>query len=890
MHLAKSKLLNPVAFRAGLDASAALPITPFKQTIKNGLKQLNKHQNQGTSAAELVEKYTWMIDELVILAWQHHHQQFANGAKLSLVAVGGYGRGELHPYSDIDLLILLPDNNYDIAKDFVEHFLRFLWDIGLEIGHSVRSIKDCLKEARNDLTIATNLLEARHLDGDLSSLNELEDKLRNGRIWSPDKYFTGKFEEQRQRHAQYQGTAYSLEPNLKESPGGMRDLQMILWVYNRHFGVRSFKDMNEKGLISDDEYRILIRARNILWKMRSGLHLQTGRHEDRLLFDSQRELAAQFGYHDNKASLAVEQLMKRFYRTVKQVVYLNEVLLASYRITHSKRFSLAVGRNIDEDFLLKNKLIEQRDPKLFSKKPRAMIKLFVLMQQHKITAIHPDTIRAIRTNLDLINNQFREDPKARNLFLHLFKDKGIGLTNALARMNAYGVLGAYLPDFGAIVGQMQHDLFHVYTVDGHTLMVIKNLTRLRKYPDEFELASEILANLYKPERLLVGALFHDIAKGRGGDHSVLGESDAYNFCINHGMSEYDAKFVGWLVLSHLMMSHFSQRRDISDPAVIEEFAAFVGDKEHLDNLYLLTHADIRGTSPKVWNAWKGQLLLELYQATRNALRKDVAQPINEQEHVVDDQQAAIALLVEQHGEKALDIPTIQRFWSTLPNDYFIRNEPYYIAWHASSLIQSSAINLPLVSIRYSERLEAHMFFVFAPDTNDLLTQVTSSFDTLELNIIEARLQLSNNGLALYSFNATVPETEHAQKTDYLRHLESRLQALILETDGKQAIKRRSASRALKHFPIEPSVTFSSNNPRYTMMEVLAQDQPGLLHNVATVLRKHNLILVNARIATFGERAEDIFFIQHQNLTPVADKKLQAELEAQICSALDSRNK
>ena len=886
MHLAKSKLLNPIAFQAKLDASKALPIKPFKETIKNALAQLKTHQNQGTSAGDLVKKYTWMIDKLVQIAWQHHHQQFAKDLNISLIAVGGYGRGELHPYSDIDLLILLSDNDYDKPLEFIENFLRFLWDIGLEIGHSVRSIKDCVKEARGDLTIATNLLEARHLNGDLALLSELEDKLRNGRVWSPDKFATGKFEEQRSRHEQYQDTAYSLEPNIKESPGGMRDLQMILWVYNRHFGVRSFKDMSEQGLINDDEYRMLIRARNILWKIRVGLHLLTGRHEDRLLFDNQRELAAQFGYQDTNASLAVEQLMKRFYRTVKQVVYLNEVLLASYRITHNKRFSLAVGRTIDEDFILKNKLIEQRRKNLFEKKPRAMIKLFVLMQKHKITGIHPDTIRAIRNNLDLVNNQFRADPDVRNLFLKLFKDKGIGLTNALARMNAYGLLGRYLPEFGAIVGQMQHDLFHVYTVDGHTLMVMKNLTRLRKYTEEFPLASEILSNIEKPERLFVGALFHDIAKGRGGDHSILGEGDAYDFCINHGMSEQDAKFVGWLVLSHLMMSHFSQRRDISDPEVIKEFAEFVGDIEHLENLYLLTHADIRGTSPKVWNAWKGQLLLELYQATHNALQKDIPQAISEQEQVANNKQATIDLLVEQHGEKAIDTHMLHRFWSTLSNDYFIRNEPYYIAWHASSLNQNPAINLPLVSVRYSERLEAHMFFVFAPDTNRLLTQVTSSFDTLELNIIEARLQLSNNGFALYSFNATVPEIEQAQQEDYLRHLESRLQTLILETDGKQKIKRRSASRALKHFPIQPSIVFSNNKANYTMMEVLAQDQPGLLHNVASVLRKHQLVLVNARIATFGERAEDMFFIQHQNATAVTDKTLQATLEKEISKALD----
>ncbi|MEM7358704.1 MAG: [protein-PII] uridylyltransferase [Pseudomonadota bacterium] len=885
MHFAKSKLLNPAVFRLSLEKSKS-PIQLFKQTIKNALEQLKQYQLEGTSAAESVEKYTWMIDELLCIAWQRHCQALKDEIDIELIAVGGYGRSELHPYSDVDLLILLRDNHYDEAAACIEEFLRFLWDIGLDIGHSVRSLKDCLKEARGDITTMTNLMEARHLDGDPSLLKNLDEKLRSGRIWPADKYYVEKLQEQQNRHAQFQDTAYSLEPNIKESPGGLRDLQTILWVYNRHFGVRSFKEMNEQGHINDDEYRMLVRARNILWKMRSGLHLSTNRHEDRLLFDSQRHLAEEFGYQDTNNHLAVEQLMKRYYRTAKQVVYLNEVLLAHYRVSYNTRFSLAVSKSLDEDFVVKNKLIEQREESLFKRKPEAMLKLFVLMQEHKITGIHPDTIRAIRANLDQINNNFRNDDKVKALFLKLFQSEGIALTNALARMNAYGVLGAYLPTFGAIIGQMQHDLFHVYTVDGHTLMVIQNLTRLRKYPDEFPIASSLLEALYKPERLFIGALFHDIAKGRGGDHSVLGERDAYEFCISHGMTEYDAKLVGWLVLNHLMMSHFSQRRDISDPDVIKEFADIVGDLEHLDNLYLLTLADIRGTSPKVWNAWKGQLLLELYKATSKALRRGVAKPLNEQEHVDDDKSAALEKLAARFGENGFDKKWVEQFWDTLPNDYFIRNEPYYIAWHAASLIQSTAISLPIVSVRYSERLEANMFFVFAPESKQLLTRVTASFDTLDLSIIEAQLQTSKNGFALHSFKAIVPDSESATESDYNRYLEERLRDLILSIKVDKAISRRNASRALKHFPIQPRVSFSYNHPNYTAMEVIAQDQPGLLHNVALILQQHNIKLVSAKIATFGEKAEDIFFIQRHDQMPVRDAAVLGLLENDIVAALD----
>jgi len=838
MHFAKSKLLNVAVFKhsLALNDGDSLPIQPFKKTIKDALTQLKDHQNQGTSAAELVHKYTWMIDQLTILAWQHHVTQFGESIDAQLLAVGGYGRGELHPFSDVDLLILLDSDNYDDAKELVENFLRFMWDIGLEIGHSVRSIKDCVKEARGDITIMTNLLEARHLDGNEGLFKKVDKKIRNNRTWAPEKFFAGKYGEQEQRQEQYQGTAYSLEPNIKESPGGLRDIQTILWVYNRHYGVRSFKEMNEQGLINDDEYRLLIRARNILWKMRSGLHLITNRHEDRLLFDAQRLLAEEFGYQDTKANLAVEQMMKRYYRTAKEVIYLNEVLLSSYRVNNTTRFSLSSTKTIDDQFIVRNKLIEQTDENLFAEQPRAIIKLFLMMLEHKVTEIH--------------------------------------------------VLGAYIPSFGAIVGQMQHDLFHVYTVDGHTLMVMQYLRSLRTNPEEFPVASEVLFGLHKPERLFLGALFHDIAKGRGGDHSILGEKDAYDFCIEHGLSEYDSKLVGWLVLSHLMMSHFSQRRDITDIEVIKEFADFVGDKEHLDNLYLLTLADIRGTSPKVWNAWKGQLLLDLYSATRAELHRAGASPINENEHIEDNKKEALSLVVNQVDETAFNAEQIHLFWNTLPNDYFVRNEPYYLAWHASSLSQNPAINIPLVSVRFSERLQANMFFVFAPHTNHLLSQVTSAFDTLELNIIEARLQLSSNGFALYSFNAEAPEKDSAVKDKYMRFLENSLRTLILEHDGNKPASRRNASRALKHFPIEPSISFSFDQQNYTTMEVIAQDQPGLLHNVAWILAQHDLILVNARIATFGERVEDIFFVQHHNNQPVTEESILDDLKSQIYAALN----
>lgn len=887
MHLPKTKLLKPGKLKRAFEQNDA-PIKEFKAAVKHAQKQLYQFQHEGISAAQLVEKYTWAIDRIIVLSWRHFAADLDKSIAIELVAVGGYGRSELHPHSDVDLLLLLEKDEYEQVQGVLENYLRFLWDIGLELGHSVRSIRDCIKEARQDITIMTNLLESRLLIGSGTLLDTLDDKLRNGRLWPADKFFAAKIAEQEARHAKYQDTAYSLEPNIKESPGGLRDLQTILWVYNRHFGVRSFREMKEQGHLNNDEYRLLIRARNMLWKLRCGLHLADNRREDRLLFDSQRNLASDYGYEDTASHLAVEQLMKRYYRTAKLVIYLNEILLSHYRVKHSSRFSLSVTKVLNRNFVVKNKMIGLRSSSLFERRPAAILQMFLLMLEFNIERIHPDTIRAIRANLDRIDNKFRDNPKCKELFLELFCHHGTGLYNVLVRMNAYGVLGAYLPTFGAIVGQMQHDLFHVYTVDGHTLMVIRNIERLREFPEEFPLASRILSGLYRPERLLVGALFHDIAKGRGGDHSVLGEKDAIEFCIDHGMSEYDAKLVGWLVLNHLIMSHYSQRRDISDPEVIIEFAEIVGDHEYLDNLYLLTLADIRGTSPKVWNAWKGQLLLELYQSTSQALHRGIAKPINEEEHVADDKQAALVKIASQLGRdfSSSDEERVQDFWATLSNDYFIRNDPYYIAWHATSLLQANAINFPLVSARYSERLEANMFLIFAPKSKELLSKVTYSFDALELAIVEAQLQATNNGFVLYSFNAIPKNQRPIESNEKLRNTEQRLRHMILTYEADKLISRRNVSRALKHFPIAPRVTFSQTNPSYTVMEVVAQDQPGLLHNVALLLQQHGVKLVSAKISTFGERAEDVFFIQNPDNTAIIEDEKLGTLEGEIVAALN----
>ena len=883
MAISKQSLFSKKQFAAQL-AETESPIAVFKTAIKEAREELKKHYLAKASASDLVEALTWFMDEILSNAWQLHEHKIPEKQSIALVAVGGYGRGELHPYSDIDIQILLDKEDYERNQAFTEEFVRFLWDIGLEVGQSTRSVKDCVKESKADITVMTNLLEARLLFGDQTLFEKMDKAIRNPRVWPTEKFFLGKFEEQTDRHTSFNDTAYNLEPNLKEGPGGLRDLQTILWVYNRHYGCRNYNDLRDQGFLRDEGIRNFVRNRNLLWKLRFGLHFLTNRREDRLLFDHQRSLAEQYGYKDNKKHLAVEQLMQRYYQTVKDISLQNELLLERYRLENTSKLQWRrKPKVINKRFFVRNNTIEIAEDTVFEKSPYALLEIFLMMQIHEIDNIHPDTIRAIRYNLGLINKKFRSDLRCTSLFVEIFRHP-TGLTHTLRRMNNYGVLGAYIPAWGKIVGQMQHDLFHVYTVDAHTLMVVRNLRRLTTHTDEFPLATELLGSLYKPERLYLGALFHDIAKGRGGDHSVLGATDAKEFCLHHQLSEYDAKLVAWLVDKHLYMSHFSQRRDITDPDVVQEFANVVGDREHLDNLYLLTMADIRGTSPKVWNAWKGQLLKELYYATRNALRKGTGKSLNIAEHIDDDKNIALSKLREGN----IPIDNVQHFWNTLNEDYFLRYTPVDIVWHINCINENSILDIPIVAARYSKRYEANQFFILAAETNWLLNEVTGAFEQADIDIIEASINSTNAGFGIYTFTTNVPELELAQEEQYLTHLIKELRNSILFGQNNRDFKRSFVSRALKHFPIKASINFIENFENHTMMEIIAQDQPGLLHKVAQALLKHNIRLSNARIATFGERAEDIFFISMQDGSPVADETLMAKLSEDLCNMLDNQ--
>ncbi|MEJ2575769.1 MAG: [protein-PII] uridylyltransferase, partial [Gammaproteobacteria bacterium] len=608
----------------GLAADYDRHIALFKTCLKAGASELEARFEAHDPTEDLVRARALFIDEILTRAWRLH---LAETTGATLVAVGGYGRGELHPASDVDVLILTGEDPETLA-DPIERFVMLLWDIGLEIGHSVRNIAQCIAEAARDVTVITNLTESRLVTGDAALFERMLAATGPQAMWPSDQYFAAKLAEQEARHRKYDDTAYNLEPNIKENPGGLRDIQMIGWVAKRHFGASTMADLVERGFLTDHEYHSLMSCQSLLWRIRFALHMLTGRHEDRLLFDHQRALAARFGYIDGEANLAVEQFMQAYYRAVMRLNRLNEMLLQHFREAIILKDELGSAVPINRRFQARSGYIEVINQGTFARSPLALLEIFLLLQQHPdLQGVRASTIRLIRAHRHLIDHRFRADIKARSLFMEILRQPS-GMTHALRRMNRYGILARYIPAFGNIVGRMQYDLFHVYTVDEHTLRLIRNLRRfaIAQLVDEFPQCSEAFAELPKPELIYLAGLFHDIAKGRGGDHSLLGARDAWDFCKLHELSDYDARLVAWLVEKHLLMSTVAQRKDIEDPAVIQSFAAQVGDVNRLNHLYVLTVADVRATNPKRWNGWKNVLLRQLYRSTRRALTRGLDTP------------------------------------------------------------------------------------------------------------------------------------------------------------------------------------------------------------------------------------------------------------------------
>jgi len=854
----------------------------FRQVLDRGTELLKERFVADEAIEDLVIDRARLVDITLRAAWVRHTGKYARD--LALVAVGGYGRGELHPSSDIDIMVLLPKSDSADWQPDIERFLTFLWDIGLEVGHSVRSIDDCQRESLADISVATTLFEARLLAGPESLFAGMRRALAPDRLWSSQDFFEAKVKEQTERHHRYFDTAYNLEPNVKSSPGGLRDIQTIGWVAKRHFGTDTLDELVAHGFLTREELRKLKAGQSFLWKVRFGLHVLTGRREDRLLFDYQIKLAKLFGYEDASFTLAVEQLMQKYYRTVMDVSLLNEMLLQLFREAILTQSGPPVP--INPRFQIRNDYLEVTHPDVFARHPSALLELFVLLQQHpELRGVRAETIRLIGTHVWLIDEEFRQNPRHHRLFMEILCAP-VGVTHEMRRMNLYGVLGRYIPAFGRVVGRMQYDLFHAYTVDAHTLFVVSNLRRLAmpKFNDEFPALSQIMQSLPRQEIAYLAALFHDIAKGRGGDHSELGAVDAEAFCLEQGLGRYEARLVAWLVKHHLILSITSQKKDISDPDIIHDFAQRVGDQVHLDYLYVLTVADVRGTNPKLWNTWKARLFEEFYERTKRALRRGLETPVDQEELIRETQDQARARMPE------LAELQISQVWSQWTEAYFLRYTPEEIAWHTTLLAGRPVHDdTPLVAIRQLADRGGTAVLTYTPRRLQSFARTTAVLDQMGLNVVDARLITSANGFSLETY--VVLEDSGAVITDAarLREMERGLWRNLQQPEDSPATVTRRAPRQVRMFSTPTQVNFSldTRNDR-TILELVAADRPGLLCEVGKVFKAERVAINGAKIMTVGERAEDVFYITDMDGRLLKDEACRRVQES-LVRALDRRD-
>jgi [protein-PII] uridylyltransferase len=858
---AHGKLLDQIpdwpylaAVPAALEEGQFSPIA-FRQVLDQGTDLLKDRFVADEPIEDLVRDRAKLVDMALRAAWVNHAGKFAGD--LALIAVGGYGRGELHPSSDIDIMVLLPKSDSADWQPDIERFLTFLWDIGLEVGHSVRSIDDCQRESLADISVATTLFEARLLFGPEPLFAGMRRALAPDRLWSSQDFFEAKCKEQTERHHRYFDTAYNLEPNVKSSPGGLRDIQTIGWVAKRHFGTDTLDELVAHGFLTREELRKLQAGQSFLWKVRFGLHVLTGRREDRLLFDYQIKLAKLFGYEDASFTLAVEQLMQKYYRTVMDVSLLNEMLLQLFReaiLTQS-----AAPQPINARFQIRNDYLEVTHAEVFARHPSALLELFVLLQQHpELRGVRAETIRLIGTHVWLIDEEFRQNPRHHRLFIEILCAP-VGVTHELRRMNLYGVLGRYIPSFGRVVGRMQYDLFHAYTVDAHTLFVVSNLRRfaMPKFNDEFPALSQIMQSLPRQEIAYLAALFHDIAKGRGGDHSELGAVDAEAFCLEQGLGRYEARLVAWLVRNHLILSITSQKKDISDPDIIQEFARRVGDQVHLDYLYVLTVADVRGTNPKLWNSWKARLFEEFYERTKRALRRGLETPIDQEELIRETQEQALSIMSE-----SVTAARAAAVWTQWTEAYFLRYTAEEIAWHTALLATRTADDdTPLVAIRQLTDRGGTAVLTYTPRLLRSFARTTGVLDQMGLNVVDARLITSANGFSLETYEVLEDNGAVIADAARVREIERALWNALKQIEHAPPAVTRRAPRQVRMFYTPTQVNFSvDNRNERTILELIAADRPGLLSEVGKVFRAERVAINGAKIMTVGERAEDVFYI------------------------------
>ena len=847
-------------------------IAELRQEIRAGQQTLREVYARDQNPPELLRLRSRQVDEVLIKLWN----ALDFPAAIALLAVGGYGRGRLFPCSDIDLLILLPKSPSVALQEKLERLISHFWDIGLEIGHSVRTVQDCLNEASSDVTVQTSLLESRLLIGNEKLFKTFEKRLRGN--LDPLVFFERKRLEQQERHLRFNESPYSLEPNFKEAPGGLRDIQVIFWVAKAAGFGGTWEELAANGIMTPDGVETARSCTEYLQHLRIRMHFFLGRREDRLLFDYQNTLAAEYGFESTPAKRASEQLMQQYYRNAKATTLLNTILMQNIGAALAPEDE-QLPQPIDDNFQSVGGLLDIAREGVFQANPSLILDSFLVMQEnHELHGMTARTLRALWQARDLIDDQFRANPENRAAFVKLFQsDRGI--VHEFRRMNQLDILGAYLPKFGGIVGQMQHDLFHVYTVDQHILQVLRNLRRftMTEFAHEYPMCSRAIAEFERPWLLYVAAIFHDIAKGRGGDHSELGTVDAREFCEAHHFPEEDTELVVWLVRNHLVMSQVAQREDLSDPDVIAAFARLVGDTRHLTALYLLTHADIRGTSPKVWNQWKGKLMADLYCLTQAYLARSGEAPPTQ--GVISERQGEAMRLLRYF---ALSDTVHERLWKQLDTVYFLRHSAEEIAWHTRSLHYRIFIDKPVVRARLYSEGEGLQVMVYTQDEPDLFARIVGFFARTGYSIVDAKIHTTAHGYALDSFVVLDVAQRHNER-EMVNFIEHELAECVTQKRPPEAPSAGRLSRQVKHFPIKAEAEIRPDEKgAHFVLHLTAADRPGLLYTVATTLAEHGANLHTAKITTLGERAEDVFLISGGDLR---QSTRRIELETKLMERL-----
>ena len=872
--------LDELQFAKTLENSPE-PIAAFRQALDVTDQHLQQRFFEGEDIHQLVRDRSSFIDRLIYYAWM----KFDWDEDIALYAVGGYGRGEMHPHSDIDLLFLLRKDRPEKYRDSIEAFLTFLWDLQLQIGQSVRTAKQCLEAAKLDVTVMTNLLERRMIVGMADMDTALKEQLEHA--WPARQFFHAKRDEQKLRHAKHGITEFDLEPNVKESPGGLRDIQTIHWVAKHAYGIRRLEQLAGRSFYIEEEYNSLRAAEVFLWRVRFGLHILSSRPKERLDFESQRQLAEMLGFRDTPQRMAVEQFMQRYYLAASSVREITDVLMQLLE-QELDGGAVDIASPINERFQIRGKYLETRSPQVFPETPSALIEIFVLLAHHpEIEGISGHTIRQIREHGYLVNSDFRNAADNRQWFVKLLKSPD-NLPIPLQKMSRYAILGRYLPEFGQIIGLTQHDLFHIYPVDIHTMAVITNILKFSdpEAKSQFPVSTYAYSSCAKPELLVIAGLFHDIGKGRGGDHSELGAVDVERFASNHGFSERDSRLLQWLVLNHLFMSRVAQREDISDPEIIARFARHVGDESRLNMLYVLTTADILATNPTLWNNWRASLMRQLYTATQRLLKRGLNTVVEPAELIRDTQTSA----TQQLQEKAIAPEQYQQYWSQLGDSYFLRESADDLVWHTELLVTNHESTAPLVSIKplvHYQRERATQIFIRTEKSQTLFYAAATVMGNAGLSIQDVRLYETHHHSLLILYVLDENSAPFSRDQARVERLKVMLYNELGGDQDRSGIHAGRTPRRLKQFPVRTQ-THLSQVGEQTLLEVITADRAGLLASIAEMFVKNDVILKSARITTLGERVEDLFVIENVDGSPLTENQKTDKLQRDIRETIDQK--